>query len=333
MSDSKPSGVDSRRRRRWRFADCIFDEANWSLSVGGQRVTVETKPLEILRALLIDAGNLVTKDELLDRVWPDVTVVEASLPTAVHKLRIAINDERRLPRVIETVPRIGYRLGVPAHVEETNVATLESPLAATDVHSDVEPLPQAIVPRRSWVSSTRLLSISAGMTLAGLIVTLVVGLSDRIHASRPNPAYTQREARNALRRLDVRAIEGMLAAGWDPDKPFDAEGNGAINYVLNQCEWDHGHNQEQILLMVRTLTDSGAVIDRRNVWGDTPYSIAKAERYCGPEHPVTKYLRMLCTEGKVPLGDRCLASYELARRSRGARVATNARLRPKTVAR
>ena len=105
----------------------------------------------------------------------------------------------------------------------------------------------------------------------------------------------------------------MLAVGWDPNVSLDDQGNGAINYVLNECEWDHGHNQEQILLMVRTLTDDGAVIDHRNIWGDTPYSIASTKRYCGPDHPVTRYLRMLCTEGSNPLGDRCMASYELAR--------------------
>ena len=106
----------------------------------------------------------------------------------------------------------------------------------------------------------------------------------------------------------------MLAAGWNPNRPFDNEGNGAINYVLNICEWDRGHDQEQMVLMVRTLIDGGARLDHRNVWGDTPYSIAKAVRYCGPNHPVTRSIRTMCYAGFKPLGDRCLASYELERR-------------------
>ena len=52
----------------------------------------------------------------------------------------------------------------------------------------------------------------------------------------------------------------------------------------------------------------------RNSWGDTPYSIAKAKRYCGPDHPVTQMLRKMCYSGATPLGDRCLASYEIGRR-------------------
>jgi hypothetical protein len=108
----------------------------------------------------------------------------------------------------------------------------------------------------------------------------------------------------------------MLASGWDPNIPFDNEGNGAVNYLLNMCEWDPGHDRRKMLLMVRTLLDGGARLDRRNVWGDTPYSIAKAERYCGPDHPVTRMIRTLCYAGFKPPGDRCLASYEIAREAR-----------------
>ena len=89
MAETRLSGADRLTQRRWSFAGCTFDESNWALSVGGDRVAIETKPLEMLRELLLRAGNVVTKDALLDSIWPDVTVVEASLPTAVHKLRLA----------------------------------------------------------------------------------------------------------------------------------------------------------------------------------------------------------------------------------------------------
>jgi DNA-binding winged helix-turn-helix (wHTH) protein len=300
MSETELNGVGPRARRRWHFADCVFDEASWSLSVDGRRVAIEIKPLEILRVLLVRAGDLVSKSELLDLIWPDVMVVEASLPTAVHKLRLALNDSRADSPIVETVSRVGYRLAVPVRTEETSPA---APLT----------VPVSYIAARSiWRSPFRLLSILGGLIFAVWIASLI-GPVSRLQATRVNSPYSQREARDALRRLDVRAIERMRAVGWDPNLSFDDQGNGAINYVLNQCEWDRGHNQEQILLMVRTLTDDGAVIDRRNIWGDTPYSIASAKRYCGPDHPVTRYLRMLCMEGTKPLGDRCMASYELAR--------------------
>src|SRR6185503_14126147 len=119
MPDLRPSSVASRCRRRWLFAGCVFDEANWILLVDSRGVAIETKPLELLRALLLRGGELVSKDELLDQIWPDVTVVEASLTTAVHKLRAALRDEHRDPHIIRTVPKIGYRIGVTIEVEQS----------------------------------------------------------------------------------------------------------------------------------------------------------------------------------------------------------------------
>lgn len=125
--------------------------------------------------------------------------------------------------------------------------------------------------------------------------------------------WSQREARSALRRVDVAKIEKMLSEGWDPNRPFDAEGNGAVNLLLEVCEWNPGHDQQELLLAARALFDGGAKLDRRNVWGDMPYSIAKADRYCGPNHPVTIAIRNLCTSGDGKVPDSCLASYETSK--------------------
>src|ERR1700722_4541421 len=99
--------------RRWRFADYEFDELGRELRVKGQAVELESKPLDILLQLLLHAGEVVTKEELLESVWPDVMVVDGSLATAVSKLRKALGDEEH--PVIVTVPRVGYRLAVPVH--------------------------------------------------------------------------------------------------------------------------------------------------------------------------------------------------------------------------
>jgi DNA-binding winged helix-turn-helix (wHTH) protein/serine/threonine protein kinase len=97
--------------RLWRFAHCEFDESSRQLRSGGELVELESKPLDVLQQLLLHAGEVVTKDELLESVWPGVIVVEGSLTTAVSKLRKAIGDEDQT--IILTVPKTGYRLGVP----------------------------------------------------------------------------------------------------------------------------------------------------------------------------------------------------------------------------
>src|ERR1035437_3196609 len=99
--------------RLWRFADYEFDELGRELRVKGKPVELESKPLDILLQLLLHAGEVVTKEELLESVWPDVTVVDGSLATAVSKLRKAMGDEDH--PVIVTVPRVGYRLAIQAY--------------------------------------------------------------------------------------------------------------------------------------------------------------------------------------------------------------------------
>src|SRR5690242_16675560 len=64
--------------RLWSFAGREFDESRLELRVHGELVELELKPLEILLQLLLHAGKVVTKDQLLDAVWPGLTVVEGS---------------------------------------------------------------------------------------------------------------------------------------------------------------------------------------------------------------------------------------------------------------
>jgi non-specific serine/threonine protein kinase len=108
--------------RIWRFGDCEFDESLRQLRVDGQLVELESKPLDVLHQLLLHAGEVMTKNELLDLVWPGVAVVEGSLATAVSKLRKAISDEAQT--VVLTVPRVGYRLGTPVQSRRISLPPL-----------------------------------------------------------------------------------------------------------------------------------------------------------------------------------------------------------------
>jgi len=107
--------------RLWRFADYEFDELGRELRVKGKPVELESKPLDLLLQLLLHAGEVVTKEELLESVWPDVMVVDGSLATAVSKLRKAMGDEDH-PAIV-TIPRVGYRLGVPVYCKTVAAAS------------------------------------------------------------------------------------------------------------------------------------------------------------------------------------------------------------------
>ncbi|MDZ4374261.1 MAG: winged helix-turn-helix domain-containing protein, partial [Phenylobacterium sp.] len=111
-------------RRVWRFGSCAFDERSWRLTVAGEPVDLEIKPLQLLLELLRRPGEVLTKDELLEAVWPGTTVVEGSLTTAISKLRKALGEADQ--GLIETVPRLGYRFagGVDAELLPAGPASL-----------------------------------------------------------------------------------------------------------------------------------------------------------------------------------------------------------------
>src|SRR5438477_6314241 len=112
--------VEETSGRLWRFADYEFDELRRELRVKGKSAEIESKPLEILLQLLLHAGEVVTKEELLESVWPDVMVVDGSLATAVSKLRKVMGDEDH-PAIV-TVPRVGYRMAVPVYCKTVAAA-------------------------------------------------------------------------------------------------------------------------------------------------------------------------------------------------------------------
>ncbi|HUO84773.1 MAG TPA: winged helix-turn-helix domain-containing protein [Thermoanaerobaculia bacterium] len=89
--------VDLRSREAWK---------------DGEKLALPHQPLEILAALLEKPGEIVTREELRQRLWPDGTFVdfEHSVNAAVKKLRAALGDSAEEPQFVETLPRVGYRL-------------------------------------------------------------------------------------------------------------------------------------------------------------------------------------------------------------------------------
>jgi len=92
------------------FDSWTLDTQSGDLSKGEVTTRLQIQPLQVLLALLENPGNLVTRDQLIARLWPKgIVEFDTSLNTAVRKLRIALNDDSENPRYIETIPRRGYR--------------------------------------------------------------------------------------------------------------------------------------------------------------------------------------------------------------------------------
>src|ERR1700693_748487 len=81
----------------------------------GVRAKLQEQPFQLLTFLVENAGEIVSRESVRQRLWPANTFVDfdASLSVAVGKLRDALGDDADSPRFIETVPRRGYRFVAP----------------------------------------------------------------------------------------------------------------------------------------------------------------------------------------------------------------------------
>jgi TolB-like protein/Flp pilus assembly protein TadD len=97
-----------------RFGIFEVDLESRELRKHGMRVRLEEKPFRILEMLLHQAGRVVTRKALREKLWPDTHVgYDQNLNTAVNKLRELLGDSAQCPRFIETLPRLGYRFIAP----------------------------------------------------------------------------------------------------------------------------------------------------------------------------------------------------------------------------
>jgi DNA-binding winged helix-turn-helix (wHTH) protein len=92
-----------------RFAEFRFDLSREALWRGEEAVALTPKASAVLRCLVAERGRLVLKDELLDAVWPDTAVSDASLKVCIREIRRALGDSVATPRFIATAHRRGYR--------------------------------------------------------------------------------------------------------------------------------------------------------------------------------------------------------------------------------
>ncbi len=135
------------------FGEFTFDVAEQRLLGSDTVVDLEPRALELLEVLVARAGSLVTRQELLDILWPDTFVEEGNLNSYLSVIRKALGDSKKLSRFIETVPKQGYRFVAP--VEKVGRQDGDVPGEATDPAtgeeaSEIVPVRPAIPPESRW---------------------------------------------------------------------------------------------------------------------------------------------------------------------------------------
>src|SRR5947209_16201011 len=107
-----------------RFGVFELDLLAGELRKGGARIRLQEQPFQVLAMLLDRPGDVVTRDDLRQKLWPADTFVDFdhSLNTAVNKIREALGDSATSPRFVETMARRGYRFIAPVNGAETQTA-------------------------------------------------------------------------------------------------------------------------------------------------------------------------------------------------------------------
>jgi DNA-binding winged helix-turn-helix (wHTH) protein/tetratricopeptide (TPR) repeat protein len=163
-----------------RFGPYEIDRRNGEVRKYGVKLKLAGQPLEVLLLLLERAGEMVTREELKQRLWPEDVFVdfEQSLNSAVKKLRAALSDNPETPRYIETQPRKGYRFigqikavsPAPEAKNQVDEHEQDALLTATSLENHAgSPVPDAKIPARShslrWIWAGVVLLILAGGSL------------------------------------------------------------------------------------------------------------------------------------------------------------------------
>jgi DNA-binding winged helix-turn-helix (wHTH) protein len=168
-----PASQGNNSGRIARFGVFELDLAAGELRKNGAKLRVQEQPFQVLAFLLERAGNVVTREELREKLWPADTFVDFdhSLNTAVNKLREALGDSASSPRYIETLARRGYRFIAPVQncVEKGSVG------AGKDSSNVIHPELEVPIPRRGLTRG--LFALAQGMYLIFYVAALF-----RLHA-------------------------------------------------------------------------------------------------------------------------------------------------------
>ena len=165
-----------------RFGPFQVDQQRQEVTKNGSRLKLQGKVYQVLVALLDKPGEVVTREELRQRLWPADTHVnyDANVNTTVNKLRQVLGDSTDKPLYIETIPRKGYCLVVSSEASDVPGAPFAADaVSETTLAESIQVLSKEPAATRSgfWVPLGVVGLILAGMLLgAGItITTLLIG--------------------------------------------------------------------------------------------------------------------------------------------------------------
>jgi TolB-like protein/DNA-binding winged helix-turn-helix (wHTH) protein/Tfp pilus assembly protein PilF len=245
--------------RQARFGPFEVDFRAGELHKNGRKIRLQDQPLQVLALLLEQPGEVVTREELQQKLWPMDTFVDFDhgLNNAINKLRDALNDSAEAPRFIETLPRRGYRFA--AGVDKQESAALPAHFVNhSQSNESLEAVPvktadEVVVPvlRPYWFRRFRL--AVAGL---GLLVVLFVGLRFLLH-QRPLatgvPAHIRSIAVLPLENLSGDPAQEYFADGITDELTTDLAQIGSLRIVSRTSAMNYKGKREPLPQVAKEL--------------------------------------------------------------------------------
>ncbi|HEY2472526.1 MAG TPA: tetratricopeptide repeat protein [Terracidiphilus sp.] len=207
--------------RVFRFGLFEADPAASTLTRNGVRVKIQDQPFQILTRLLERPGEVVTREELRQSLWPEGTYIDfdGSLNVILKRLRNTLDDDPENPRFIETVPRRGYRFIAPVSViEKVPESSLhiaeKAPISVNEIATEA-PADSILIPSAKK-SRDRHFVLYAAPVLCLLLLVITAALARR--DDRPRKQTSLRSASVRMRKsvavLGFRNLSGRSEDGW-----------------------------------------------------------------------------------------------------------------------
>lgn len=228
-----------------------FELGGWTVRPGrlmlerdGEAVHVKPKTMEVLVSLADAAGEVVTREQLLEKVWQNAYVTDDVITQAIRELRRTLRDEFRKPAFVETVPRRGYRLLQPVR----GLRSEPSPDPTVEVAGgDAVPDTRRRVSRRTAVVSTAAIAL---VTVGGFAVYLGSGVLGGIASELRLLRQSTQNSRETRPTRDTEAYELYLKARqkFRPHRDAAVQLQEALGLVQRAVERDPGFAEAYALI-------------------------------------------------------------------------------------